>query len=105
MDIVILILAMGLVTYLTRVSMVGLVGRAEPAPGLLRALGYVAPAVLAALIVPGVVAPTGAVDLSLQNTYLLGAVAATLAAWRTRSLFPTIVVGMGAFYLARLVFG
>lgn len=85
--------AMGLVTYLTRLSFIALWGRFD-VPELLRdALRYVPPAVLAAIIVPDVLMPGGSLDVSLGNERLLAAAVAALVAWRTRNALLTIVVG------------
>ena len=60
-----------LVTFLTRFSFIGLLP-AERLPPLLRSgLGFVAPAVLAAIIAPALLLPAGVLDLSLSNYQLL----------------------------------
>jgi branched-subunit amino acid transport protein len=64
-------------------------------PRLERALRYVPAAVLAALVVPAVVAADGSPTL-LGNDRLLAGAAAALVAWRTESVLATIVVGMVA---------
>lgn len=63
-------------------------------PKVQRLLRQIPPAALAALVVPALVRPDGAVDL-LHPRFAAGAVAA-LVAWRTRSAALTLVVGMGA---------
>ena len=40
---------------------------------------------------------TGALDLSLDNAYLVAGVASALIAWRTHNLLLTIVLGMAIF--------
>ena len=57
------VVVIGVGTYLTRLSFIGVFGdRAMPA-WLEQPLRYVAPAVLAAIVLPAVVRPEGAVDL------------------------------------------
>jgi branched-subunit amino acid transport protein len=99
MQVWLLLFAMGAVTFLSRVSMIALLGRIE-IPGIVRrALRYVPPAVLSAIIAPALLRPAGPLDLSLSNVRLLAGLAATLVAWRTRSVILTVVVGMGSMWL------
>jgi branched-subunit amino acid transport protein len=88
---------MALVTYFTRVTMVAALGREMP-PLLRRWLHYVPPAILAALIVPAVMAPQGQLEVGLPT---LAALVGAVAAWRTRSVWWTIVAGMAAFWVMR----
>ena len=79
------VIAAGAATFAMRFSFIALFGRVEIPPTLERALRYVAPAVLAALTVPAVLAPA--------------AIVGGLAAWRTRSIGAAIVVGLPALWL------
>lgn len=89
---------MALVTYLTRFTMIAVLGHSAPRPLLRRWLQYVPPAVLAALIVPATLAPGGHLEVGLSAwSVLVGAV----AAWRTRSVLWTIVAGMVTLWLLR----
>jgi branched-subunit amino acid transport protein len=85
----------GLITFGLRLSFIALFGRLSVPDWLTRALRFVPPAVLSAIIFPEVLLPGGELDLSPLNPRLLAALAASLVAWRTRSLALTIVVGMG----------
>ncbi|MDX2163781.1 MAG: AzlD domain-containing protein [bacterium] len=98
-----LVVGMALVTFAVRYPVMVLVGRLPLPESLFRALRYVPPAVLAAIIVPGIVMPAGRIDLSPTNTYLVAGVAAGLVAWRTKNILLTIVIGMGLFLFLRLV--
>lgn len=93
------IIGMGLVTYATRVSLILLLGRVEVPPLVRRALRFVAPAVFSALIVPAVLRPGGALDLSVGNVRLFAAVVAALVAWRTKNTLLTILLGMAALWM------
>lgn len=95
--------AMGLVTYLTRLSFIAAWGRLAPPPLLREALRFVPPAVLAAIIAPDVLMPGGALDLSPGNERLPAAIVAALVAWRTRSALLTILAGVAALVAARLL--
>lgn len=98
-----LILAMAVVTYLTRSAFfLGLVG-SQTFGRLEKALKYVPVAILAAIIAPGVLAPQGTLALDASNPYLWGGAAAALAAVRGRGPLGTMLAGVAATALARLV--
>lgn len=90
----------GVGTYLTRLSFVGLLGsRAMPAWAE-RPLQFVAPAVLAALVAPAVLLREGSLEVVPgANPRLYAAAVAALVAWRFRNLAAAIVAGMGSLWL------
>jgi branched-subunit amino acid transport protein len=90
---------MALVTYFTRYTMIAALGREMPAL-VRRWLRYVPPAVLAALVVPAALAPEGRLEIGLPAWAVL---AGAVFAWRTRSVLWTILGGMAAFWLLRLL--
>jgi branched-subunit amino acid transport protein len=92
----------GLLTFATRLSFIALLGGADVPPLLIRALRYVPPAVLSAIIFTEVFVRDGAPDLSFGNLRLVAAALAALVAWRTRNVLLTIAVGMSALWLAQL---
>jgi branched-subunit amino acid transport protein len=57
-------------------------------------LRYVPVAVLAAMLLPSLVVAEGQLDLELQNLYLWAAVPTFVIAWKTRSLFGSVIIGM-----------
>ncbi len=90
----VVVVAVGLGTLAFRLSFVMLFGRLEAVPDRLAfVLRFVPAAVLAALVVPAVVAPAGD-PFGASPPRLVAALAATGVAWRTRNLFATIAVGM-----------
>ncbi|MCB0153299.1 MAG: AzlD domain-containing protein [Anaerolineae bacterium] len=90
---------MALVTFLIRYTPFAVAGRVEFPERLIRALRYVPPVVLTAIIVPAVLMPGGeAIHFSLTNAYLVGALVATLVGWFSQNLLLTIVIGMAAFW-------
>ena len=91
-----LIAGMALVTFAVRYPVLLLVSRVPMPEAVFRALRYVPPAVLAAIIVPAVLMPKGAIDVSPANSYLVAALVCVIVAWRTRHLLFTIVLGMAA---------
>lgn len=91
------ILVVGIGTYVFRaVFIVGLAGRAIP-PRVVRALEYVGPAVLSALVVALLVDDSGTVSAGVPE---VGSIAVgALVGWRTRNLIYTVVVGMVVFWV------
>jgi len=91
----------GLVTFGIRLSFIALLGKVELPPALSRALRFVPPAVLSAIILPEMLVRDGAVDLRPGNARLLAGLVAALVAWRTRNVLLTIAVGMAALWTAQ----
>ncbi len=95
----------GLATFAIRASFILLIGRRQIPLLLRRALHYIPPAVLTAIILPELLLPDGRLQLSPANPHLLAGGAAALVAWRTRSVLLTIVAGMIIFWAVRMVVG
>lgn len=90
------IAAVGAGTYGLRASLI-LIFRGTPVPPRLeRAFRYVGPSVLAALSVPGVLAPDGTLDLT--GPRVPAGIVAAFVAWRTRNLLLTLVAGLVVFF-------
>ena len=99
--VVILVVAAG--TFGFRFSFIYLVERVDEIPTLAeRALRYVAPAVLAALVAPSVLVVDGSIAVLGNDRLLAGLVGATVA-WRTESILWTMAVGVGALLLFQQV--
>jgi branched-subunit amino acid transport protein len=101
----VLIAGMAFVTILVRYPVLALVGKIPLPDRVYRALRYVPPAVLAAIIVPAVVMPTGTIDISPGNSYLIAGMISVVIAWRSKNLLLTIVLGMAIFLLLRVLTG
>jgi len=100
-------LGMLAVTYTPRVLPLWLF-TSKPLPALAVAwLRYVPVAVLAALLLPAlVVAENGAsraLDFSAGNLFLWAAIPTFVVAWKTRSLFGPVIVGMLIVAAARFL--
>lgn len=93
----------GLLTYLTRLSFIALVGKVEFPAWLQRSLRYVPPAVLSAIIFPEILAHEGKLNLSLANDRLIAGLLAALVGWKTRNMLLTILVGMASLLLLQAV--
>ncbi len=98
------VLAAGVVTYALRLSFIAVHGRVAMPEWFLRALAFVPVAVLSALIFPEVLASNGIFDASLGNARLPAAVVAVLVAWRTKSVWGTILAGMLVLFLWQVLF-
>ncbi len=98
-------IAAGLLTYLTRLSFIALLGRMEMPEWLTHSLRFVPTAVLTAIIVPELVFHAGKIDLSPNNYRLIAGLLAVLIAWRTRNTLITILVGMAILLLLQAIFG
>jgi branched-subunit amino acid transport protein len=103
MNVWLLLIGMGLVTYAIRLSLIVLIGRVDVPPLIQRALRFVPPAVLSAIIFPELLRPGGTLDLSFGNVRLLAGILAALVAWRTKNVLLTIGVGMVALWVLQVV--
>jgi branched-subunit amino acid transport protein len=92
------IISMGVLTYAIRLSVIALVGRVAIPSLVQRALRFVPPAVLSAIVFPELLQPGGTVDLSLGNERLLAGILAAVVAWRSKNVLLTIAVGMAALW-------
>ena len=88
----------GIGTFAMRASFLATAHRlAAVPPWVQRLLRQIPPAALAAIVLPALLRPDGAVD-PLHPRFAAGLVAA-LVAWRTRNTALTLVVGMGVLVL------
>jgi branched-subunit amino acid transport protein len=97
------VVIVGLGTYASRsVFILALANRRIPDPVLV-ALQFVAPAVLAALIVALLIDSDGNVAVGVPEAaaFLVGGA----VAWRTRNHIYTLLAGMGVFWLVRALVG
>ena len=104
MNIWLVFLLGGLLTFGMRYIFIYLLGRFEVPEVMRRALRFVPPAVLTAIVVPELMIQSGRVDLSLLNFRLLAGVVAILAAWKTKHTLLTILGGMFTLVLLEIVF-
>lgn len=95
---------MGLVTYLPRLLPAWFLRGRTLHPFIEAWLKYVPVAVLAALLLPSLLVSEGQLNLAWSNLYLWAALPAGLTAWKTRSMFATVLVGMAVVAGVRLLF-
>jgi branched-subunit amino acid transport protein len=84
-------------TYASRLSFLAFLHPDRLPPGLRRALRFVPPAVLAALVSPELLRPDGVLQLSLTNDRLVAGLASLLVAWRVRNTWATLASGLIAY--------
>jgi branched-subunit amino acid transport protein len=94
----------GLLTFGMRFIFIYLLGRFEVPEMMRKALRFVPPAVLSAIVIPELVIRSGQMDVSLMNFRLLAGVAAILVAWRTKNTMLTILGGIVVLLLLELLF-
>ncbi len=103
MTIWLILLFGGLITFGIRFSFVYLLGRFEVPVTMRRALHYVPPAVLFAIIIPELFLRDNVLDVSLGNERLLAGIVAVLVAAWTKNTLLTILAGMAALLLLQLI--
>ena len=96
------IVAVGLFNYLSRLSFIALFARRHMPPWLARGLKYVPAAMLTALIVPMILGPvptSSQVSAFQANPRVLAALVAGVVAFITRSTLKTLIAGMLTLWL------
>lgn len=99
------IVLVGAITFLLRASFIVF---ADPHrfPHLFRqALAFVPPAVLAAIVAPGLLLDQGVLDPSWRNPRLVAGLVAIAVAARTRSTLATVAAGMCTLWLLQWSMG
>ncbi|WNV87778.1 AzlD domain-containing protein [Umezawaea sp. Da 62-37] len=106
MSMALLILGMGLCSFLPRYLPLALLDGKEMPPVLKSLLGYAPPAVLAALVVPAMLMPTGdGIQFGLTNPYLVGGAATLVAGLLMPKRFLLVsAIGIVVFFVARWLF-
>ena len=95
----IVIVVVGALNYLSRLSFIAFFASREMPPLLARALKFVPAAMLTALVIPMVLTPSIMGTLQGVNPRIPAAIVAAVVAYFTRSSLATLVVGMIALWL------
>lgn len=103
MNLWLIILIGGLLTFAMRLSFIYLLDKIEFPVWLRNSLHLVPPAVLSAIIFPELLFIEGKLDLTLDNNRLLAGILAIIVAWRTRNTLLTIGVGMATLLLLQAI--
>lgn len=88
------IVLVGALNFLSRLSFIEFFASRGMPPLLARALRFVPPAMLAALVIPMVLAPSLAGTLAGINPRIPAAIVAAFVAFHTRSTLKTLAAGM-----------
>ena len=105
MNVWLVMLAAGAVTFATRASFILLLDRVEMPPWFRRALRFVPLAVLSAIIAPELALREGRLAVPWANPQLLAGVVAIAVALKTKNVLLTILAGMAALVLFQLLLG
>ncbi|HWR40926.1 MAG TPA: AzlD domain-containing protein [Patescibacteria group bacterium] len=100
-EIVGIILGMAAVTFLTRFGALALFHRTGIPSWFGRWCRHLPTGILTALVVPGLLMPSGQLDISLNNHYLLAGLAAAFMAYRFQNILLTLGVGFGVMFSLR----
>lgn len=103
-DYLILVLGMGIVTYIPRWFPILFLSRRQLPGWLVEWLDFIPAAILSALVLPYLVTTGEPRQLELFQPQLLVAIPTFIFALKTRSLAGTVIVGMFLFWLAGKVF-
>ena len=101
LNIWLVILAVGALNYLSRLSFIAAFGRRSMPAWLARPLKFVPAAMLAALVLPMIVAVPSPDAIVWANPKALAAIAAAVVAFHTRSALKTLAVGMLTLWLVQ----
>ena len=93
------IVGVGLVTFLTRASFIVFANPHKFPHAFRVALVFVPPAVLAAIVAPGLFIPDGTLDFTFANPRWVAGLAALAVAARTRNAVATLCAGMATLWL------
>ena len=105
MNIWLVMLIGGLITFGMRFSLIFLFGKFQIPETMRRSLHYVPPAVLSAIVFPELLYRSNQIDISLGNTRLIAGIIAILVAWYSKNTLITILAGMIALLLLQLIIG
>jgi branched chain amino acid efflux pump len=95
------IVIVGVLNYLSRLSFIAIFARRSMPPMLARALKYVPAAMLTALVLPMVVSTPSL--SSLVSPRVIAALLAGVVGFVTRNTLATVAAGMGALWLLQAV--
>lgn len=96
-----LIIGMGVLTYAIRLSFIVSAERITIPPTIRRALRYVPPAVLTAIIAPDMFMSNDTLDLT-NPRFFAGLIAIAVAYW-TKNVMWTVATGLGSLWLLQLL--
>lgn len=99
MGFALLVIAMSIVTFSARYSMIAILGRWKVSPIVTSALAYVPIAAFAAIAAPDLLLRDGSIAFGLASPRLVAGIAAVFVAYFSRSVLLTLGAGMGVMWL------
>jgi len=99
MNLWLVVIVAGVLTFLIRLSFISLPANWEMPHWAQRALSFVPPAVMTAIVFPELLLRDGHLAANMGNHRLIAGVIAILVAWRFKKIMPTIVAGMAVLWL------
>jgi len=99
MNLWLVVIVAGVLTLLIRLSFISLPADWEMPHWAQRALSFVPPAVMTAIVLPELLVRDGHLAANLDNHRLIAGAIAILVAWQFKRIMPTIVAGMAALWL------
>lgn len=100
-----MIIGVSIVSLTPRIFPVAFFSRYEFPAVVKEWLSFVAPAVLGGLTAVSILAPRGAIEISVQNIYIWAFLPTILVAAKTKNLFITLLVGIGVMAVLYNFFG
>lgn len=91
------------VTYMPRLLPVWFLSSKSLPPLVIAWLRFVPVAVLAAMLLPSLVIADNHLDFSPGNLFFWAAIPTFVVAWKTRSLFGSVITGMAVVAIVRLI--
>lgn len=101
--ILITLVGMAVVTYLPRLIPAWVLRDKQLPAFFIAWLRFVPVSVLAALLLPSLLIQGDSINFSVSNLYLWAAIPAGLVAWKKKSLFGTVVIGMLVVAITRWI--
>tara|TARA_B100001540_G_C15717960_1_gene601649 strand:+ start:71 stop:385 length:315 start_codon:yes stop_codon:yes gene_type:complete len=89
----------GVITYLTRMTMIALISRDMLSKNVKQVLGYVASAVFPAIIFPGVFLNDYGTFVEINDPKLFGASIAILVGFYSKNIIATILSGLISYWI------
>jgi branched-subunit amino acid transport protein len=105
MNIWLILITGGLITYAIRLSFIVLLERVQMPSIVQRALRFVPPAVLSAIILPELMMVDGTMHIGIGNLRFIAGVLAVVVAWKTKNALLTVGFGMGVLLVLKLLAG
>lgn len=98
----IMIMGMAFVTYIPRYLPLAVLSEIEIPQLVIDWLKYVPPAILAALLAPGILIVNDKIVLTYHNIFLLASLPTFVTAIYKRNIFLTVIVGMVSVFFLQL---